>query len=210
MRGYLLYTVIVALFTIPILIAPFLAPSNPGLFATVHAAYAPVCHQLTSRSICYFPDAGGVGDCFASGEFNTSHDSIVIRAGTGGTDGDAGVVGGDGGGSGVAGGPDTDGRIIGYKFPVCARDAGIYLFMLLGGVVFAFARGADDKNVPPAIWFVLALVPIAIDGGGQFLGFWESVNSVRLLTGAIAGFAIPFYVIPMLNGWLDKDKKSKK
>jgi uncharacterized membrane protein len=33
----------------------------------------------------------------------------------------------------------------------------------------------------------MSLIPIGIDGVGQLLGFWESTNIVRVITGVIIG-----------------------
>ncbi len=97
-----------------------------------------------------------------------------------------------------------------YKFPVCARDPHLYLAALLGGIVVYFTKWRDSKKIPNPIYFVLALIPIALDGGTQFLGMRESSNELRILTGAIAGFAFSFYIIPMLNLFLIRDKKAPK
>jgi uncharacterized membrane protein len=37
------------------------------------------------------------------------------------------------------------------------------------------------------IAIIFSLVPLGIDGIGQLLGFWESTNVVRILTGLPAG-----------------------
>lgn len=171
-RGYLLYTALILLISIPIFISPFVASSKSIVASEIQSYYAPLCHQLTSRSLCYFPEKGSVEDCFSTSQFSESKESVVTKNG-----------------------------LIGYKFPVCSRDLGIYLFMLIGGIVFAFRNKLDSKEIPPAIWLIVALVPIGIDGGGQFIGLWESTNMIRLITGAIAGFAVPFYLIPMMNRW---------
>lgn len=187
MKGFLLYLAIVLVLTIPIFVSPFIASWNIGAFETTQSAYAPLCHQLASRSICYFTgnSSATIGDCLSSSEFNSTKISVVETS-----------------------------ELVGYKFPVCARDIGIYLFMLIGGFAFAAWKGPGNKIIPPAIWLIIALIPIGIDGTGQLIGLWESTNLSRLVTGAIAGFAIPFYAIPMLNRWLDSKRadniKSKK
>ncbi len=190
MKGFLLYFAIVLVLTIPIFVSPFVANGNPGAFEAIQGMYAPLCHQLTSRSICYFTGNSNngttgtgatIGDCLSSSEFNSTKISIV----------------------------ETN-ELIGYKFPVCARDIGIYLFMLIGGIAFAVWKKPGNKIIPPAIWFIIALIPIGFDGGGQLIGLWESTNLARLITGAIAGFAIPFYAIPMLNRWLDGQNSKPK
>jgi uncharacterized membrane protein len=87
----------------------------------------------------------------------------------------------------------------GYAFPVCSRDVGIYLSALLSGILIFFLKKTDGGEVPNPIWFILALVPIALDGGTQLIGLRESTNFLRLLTGAIAGFAFSFYCVPLMN-----------
>ncbi len=171
-KGYAIYMALVILLTIPILVAPLIAESKPAVFTEIQSYYSPLCHQLTSRSLCYFPEKGTIGDCFSSLSFSESKQEMVTTNGA-----------------------------VGYKFPVCSRDIGIYLFMLIGGVIFAFRNKLDSKEIPPAIWLIAALIPIGIDGGGQIIGLWESTNLIRLITGAIAGVAVPFYLIPMMNRW---------
>ncbi len=167
--GYAIYMSFVLLFTGPIFIAPFLASSVPQIFEFLHDAYALTCHQLTTRSLCYFQN-GTISDCMQSGTNITDRERIINAHG-----------------------------IIGYKFPVCARDLAICGAMIIGGIIFLFIRKIDDNIVPPFIYFLIALVPIALDGGTQFLGLRQSTNELRLITGFIAGIVVPFCVIPMFN-----------
>lgn len=94
-----------------------------------------------------------------------------------------------------------------YKFPVCARDLPLYLAAFAGGIAVYFTRWRDSKKPPNPIYFMVALVPIAFDGGTQFIGLRESTNELRAVTGIIAGFAFSFYFIPLLNSLLIKDEK---
>ncbi len=87
--------------------------------------------------------------------------------------------------------PERSFFILGHQLPVCARCAGIYFGGLLGSF---FVR----KKSPPPLFLVLALIPMAIDGGTQLL--WrESTNIIRLATGLVAGFAVVFYLYPGLS-----------
>jgi uncharacterized membrane protein len=101
------------------------------------------------------------------------------------------------------------GDAIGYKMPVCSRDFGLYAALLMGALVYPIVRELKDRRVPPPVFFLLALVPIALDGGLQLgtillssmgtIDFvYESTNVLRLITGVIAGFAASFYAIPLL------------
>jgi uncharacterized membrane protein len=181
--GFIVYMGFMLVFTGPIFVAPFLAQSQPQIFSTLQAIYVPACHQLADRSVCYFQD-GSFGDC------NRDNVTVVGRQQ---------VV--------------DDHGILGYKFPVCARDVGIYGAMILGGLIFLFVRRIDEREVPPLIYFIIVLIPIGIDGGTQLIMLRESTNALRLITGFIAGVAIPFYLIPMLNMFLlgpEKEAEKKK
>ncbi len=92
-----------------------------------------------------------------------------------------------------------------HKFPVCARCLFIYLAAFAGGIVIYFTKWRDSKATPNPIYFVLVLIPFALDGGSQFIGLRESTNELRALTGIIAGIAFSFYFIPMLNAFFLKD-----
>ncbi len=39
-------------------------------------------------------------------------------------------------------------------------------------------------------WWIncLLFIPLVIDGGGQYVGYWESTKYSRVLTGILAGF----------------------
>jgi uncharacterized membrane protein len=154
--------------------------------SSAYAIFGPsfhICHQKLSRSLCVFSDGASywIGDCTnQTGVFiNTIVDATTVRV--------------------------ASDQFVGYKMPICSRDLGIYGAMLLGGLAYPFIRKLDDKTVYPAIYLILALVPIGLDGSIQaisefgFLPFvYESTNAIRLITGAIAGFAAAIYAIAIL------------
>ncbi|VVB74088.1 Uncharacterised protein [uncultured archaeon] len=100
-----------------------------------------------------------------------------------------------------------------YQFPVCSRDMAIYIAMLIGGLAMPFLYDVRSRKTP-SIWIlVLAAVPVAIDGGTQLFGMRESTNFFRMLTGAIIGFVIPFFLIPLINDFtyvVSKRKSDRK
>ncbi|MEM2948038.1 MAG: DUF2085 domain-containing protein [Candidatus Anstonellales archaeon] len=169
--GYWIYTIAMLVFALPIFITPLIGPSNQKLFLFMHELYGPTCHQLTSRSLCYFPANLTITNCFPTNEFSLSKQAIVKREEFG----------------------------TGYKFPVCARDVGVYGAALLSALLYPLLFKKDNLEIPPLIFFIVAILPMAIDGGMQLIGVWESTNPVRVTTGAIAGFAMTFYAIPLLN-----------
>ena len=86
--------------------------------------------------------------------------------------------------------------INGNEMPYCARDVGIFFGMAIGTMFSLYFRVELRLR-----HIVAGLLPIGIDGGMQLLGFWESINPVRVATGGLAGFVTGlalgyiFYVI---------------
>ncbi|MFH0884169.1 MAG: DUF2085 domain-containing protein [Candidatus Micrarchaeota archaeon] len=183
--GYMFFFL---LFVGSMIIVPFLAFRDDMGFA--YDAFVPTCHQKLSRSLCIFNgnESYWIADCTTQNEGYVSdlNDRRGIRVESGG--------------------------VVGYKMPVCSRDFGIYFAMLLAGAIYPFVRRLELRSMYPAAYLILAMVPIAIDGGLQLLTEidkplfgsnimpfeYESTNLMRLLTGVIAGFAASFYAIPIL------------
>lgn len=190
-REHVIYAIYVVFFVILVglvLITPFLAFSRDVGF--IYDAFSHTCHQKLSRSLCVFSGGQGfwVADCIPQkGEYIADRaDRTEIRV-------------------------ETDGQV-GYKMPVCSRDIGLYAAILLGGAIYPIVRELKDKNVYPAIYLIIAIVPLGLDGGLQLLSdtsllplAYESTNAIRLLTGAIAGLASTFYAMPVLMNLFSKD-----
>ncbi|HID25327.1 MAG TPA: DUF2085 domain-containing protein [Thermoplasmata archaeon] len=74
----------------------------------------------------------------------------------------------------------------GNQIPFCSRCTGIWLGLAAGLGVMVFVRiQLDGKFI---VCLLLGLAPIGIDGVGQLFGFWESINTVRFISGLLAGF----------------------
>ncbi len=157
------------IFATPLLVI-YAEPAGNFLFT----AFSYTCHQLASRSYCFYSADGAIGDCPA----------LHARAPV--LDSEKGPA---------------------YEFPVCARDIAIYLGAWLSGLAVYFTKWKGAKNTPNPIFFILALIPIGLDGGTQLLGWRESTNELRLITGLIAGLAFSFYFVPMLNAILLKGSR---
>jgi uncharacterized membrane protein len=171
---YALLLALLLLLNAAIFYVPYAASKGDGSAPLMYAAFAPTCHQLTSRSNCLIASkidgSYSFGDCLPSDELSYTHATAVDY-----------------------------GDRIGYKLPVCSRDVAIYLAMLLGALVLPFVMKIEGENWPNKWLLVAACVPIAIDGGTQLVGLRESSNLIREITGVIVGFALPFYIVPMLN-----------
>ncbi len=168
-----------------VFLTPFLAFSDFESTLPLYDAGHLLCHQKISRSNCIFQGANGYyfGDCTAQNGTYIQSDSGILSS--------------------------TKGADVGYKFPVCSRDIGIYTFLLLGLVAYPFVFDTHSLKVPNMLWFVLAIAPLGIDGTLQLagslgyplpiIGFYESTNLIRLLTGLPAGLALAIYIIPIVN-----------
>ena len=188
---YLLFLALMLLLNAAVFYVPYAASQGDAGAPFMYAAFAPTCHQLTSRSNCLLVSQEGkysFGDCLPSDQLSYTRANAV-----------------------------ENGAETGYKLPVCSRDVAIYLAMLLGALALPFVRRAESDDWPNKWLLVAACVPIAIDGGTQLIGMRESSNSIRMITGAIVGVALPFYIVPMLNSlWevveekIGKGKKAKK
>jgi uncharacterized membrane protein len=87
--------------------------------------------------------------------------------------------------------------LFGYQMAMCQRNVAIYAAMGLGGVLFALVR----RRWKPLSWrwYLVALLPIAVDGFTQLFGLRESNWELRLLTGSLFGAATVWFAYPHLD-----------
>ena len=75
--------------------------------------------------------------------------------------------------------------INGNQMPFCSRCTAIWFGLTLGiGLIFFYKIELNEKFIYAII---IGLAPIAIDGTGQLLSFWQSNNIIRVITGLLAG-----------------------
>jgi uncharacterized membrane protein len=73
----------------------------------------------------------------------------------------------------------------GNEMPFCSRCTAIWLGLAFGmGCMVFYTIELNEKFF---IAIILCILPLGIDGMGQLLGFWESSNILRILTGFPAG-----------------------
>ncbi|MBS1252813.1 MAG: hypothetical protein MAG451_01855 [Anaerolineales bacterium] len=164
---------------LPIL-APILAEAGlerPALW--IYSAYRVTCHQLPHRS--YF---------FGGREFDYS--VAQIRAVTG-VDNVLFLMH-----------RPLVNSVLGSQTALCHRDIGIYVSVLLAGLVFGALR--DRVKPLPFKAFVLFLVPIGVDGLTQLLGgivpflpARESTWLLRTVTGAFFGIGGVWLAYPYIE-----------
>jgi uncharacterized membrane protein len=185
------FNTIVAIFIALPLIAPVLmhlgSTANCVPCATagrfLYVAYSPFCHQLPERSFFLFGPHGTytVAQLEAQGAVPGGLNILqrmLLR---------------------YPGAPD-----LGFKVALCERDVAIFGSLLLGGLIFGLVRSIlrrRGRQVPrlPVWAYLLALVPIAIDGFTQLLGLRESDWILRSITGALFGFATVWLAYPYVE-----------
>ncbi len=192
---YLAYLGFLVILVGTLLATPLIAMHGPKPLASlIYNAFVPTCHQWIFRSSCVFYDGKDhwVGDCIDPNK----RAAITTEF----TDADKrwdGIAEYSRDQIGLNRAERVDyGTYMGYKFPNDTRNMGMYSFMLVSGIALPFVW--KDPRVPHIAFFVLGILPLAVDGTGQFLGFWESTNTIRFITGAIAGATASAYVYPML------------
>jgi uncharacterized membrane protein len=104
----------------------------------------------------------------------------------------------------------TGNETVGYKMALCERDMAIYGAILLFGILYAVS-GRRLKPLHWMLWILIGMVPIALDGFSQLfsqiewtwlqslLPYRESTPFLRVLTGALFGFATAWFAYPHLE-----------
>ena len=104
----------------------------------------------------------------------------------------------------------TGNEAVGYKMALCERDMAIYGAILLFGVLYA-VTGRRLKPLHWMLWILIGMVPIAMDGFSQLfsqiewtwlqslLPYRESTPFLRVLTGALFGFATAWFAYPHME-----------
>lgn len=188
-----LFNVIIAIFIgLPILAPVLMEAGARGPAQLIYKLYAPTCHQLPERSFFLFgPHAVyHVADLEAQGALPRGLNIIqrqVLR---------------------WQGSSET-----GWKTALCQRDLAIYSSLLLAGLLFGALRGPLQRNgrrlrKMPVWLYVLALLPMAIDGSTQLVGLRESDWWMRLLTGSLFGIATVGLAYPYVQEAMDDVNKN--
>ncbi len=93
--------------------------------------------------------------------------------------------------------PERSFFIFERQIALCQRDLAMYVAILLAGLLY----GACWRGVRPlpVKWYLLMLLPLALDGGTQLLGWRESSWPLRVATGALFGLANVWLLFPHLD-----------
>ena len=182
---------------------PFLAPimmkvgaDQPAVM--IYRVYGFVCHQLAFRSWFLF------GEQIAYPREEAGVDQLVSYEQATGLNGDDLLSA-----RAFIGNPE-----LGYKVALCQRDIAIYGGILLFGVLFAIF-GRKMKSIHWAIWILIGIVPIAVDGVSQLLSqpplnlipYRESTPLLRTITGFLFGFLTAWFGYPYVEESMSENRK---
>lgn len=136
----------------------------------IYTVYRPACHQRPERS--FF--VGGPQVIYTPEDLNAAgvQTGLLSR--------------------------DIGNDSIGWKVAFCERDVAIYGSMLLTGLAFGLIRRRPRRYMSLKV-FALFLVPMAVDGGLQFVGLHESTWWLRTITGVIFGVGAVLFAYPRLE-----------
>jgi uncharacterized membrane protein len=87
--------------------------------------------------------------------------------------------------------------LFGYQLGLCARNLAIFGSALVGSIGYRAVR----TWLPPIGWslWLLTVVPMALDGGIQLVGWRESTWELRTLTGIIFGLGVCWVILPSIE-----------
>ncbi len=101
--------------------------------------------------------------------------------------------------------PERSFFLFGYQMAYCQRDTATYTAVVLAGIAYALLR---RRMKPLPLWGAALLVlPLAVDGGGQFFGLWVSAWASRVITGALFGLALVWLAYPRIDEGLAEARK---
>lgn len=159
-------------------VTPFLAPvfmeiDWPAQASAVYLIYSYLCHQLPDHSYFLFgPSLVPQDPQLIAAGMSSSANLFAQRA--------------------FIGNPE-----IGWKVALCQRDVAIYAGVFLTGLLYALLR--NRMRPLPFKYYILFLIPIALDGGTQLIGLRESNWLLRTLTGLLFGFASVWLAYPYVE-----------
>lgn len=204
---------------------PMLAPvlMNAGITGparVIYTAYGPMCHQMASRSFFLF----GEQDAYPRELAGT--DYTPIEAYMPDIPEFAGVS------TDPVAWPEfllparefLGNERMGYKMALCERDIGIYLFVLLGGLIYPFVRRYTGiKALSPYAFLILGMGPVGLDGFTQLLSMYgialnasfmeaifplrESTPLLRTFTGAWFGLCLVWVAYPRIGLSLQRTER---
>ncbi len=201
----LIFSLIIFLYVgLPVL-APVLMKAGATAPANIiYKMYSPLCHQFGFRSFFlfgeqpYYPlsETGITGVETGLLDFETATGITHLHDASSPTRWEARNYQGN--------------ETVGYKIALCERDMAIYGGMLLFALIFWIT----GHRIPPlhwALWLLLGLGPIGLDGFSQLISqfefsflsellpYRESIPFLRTFTGFLFGFSTAWFGFPYVE-----------
>ncbi len=88
--------------------------------------------------------------------------------------------------------PERSFFIADHQFPVCSRCTGYYISIFAYFIYTYFFY--VDYSWSMVLFSILLNVPAGVDGLTQYLGYRESNNTLRLVTGLLGGLGLGIFV----------------
>jgi uncharacterized membrane protein len=87
--------------------------------------------------------------------------------------------------------------IFGHQLGLCARNFSIYTSMFIGSLIFVLTK----KRMPGIPWWfwILMMLPMALDGTTQMFGWRESDWILRVVTGTLFGAGNIWFALPIMQ-----------
>ncbi len=82
-----------------------------------------------------------------------------------------------------------------FKMGLCTRCTGVFFGLAVFGWIALIFRPRREMKFT---YFVLTLLPLAIDGFGNLFELWSTGNNIRMVTGLIFAFGIVFWTYPFI------------
>jgi len=193
-RKYMIFIIVILFFFLFFaLLAPVLMKYEiTQLGRIVYSIYSNFCHQFAHRSWflfgeqafypAYYKEGSGIRSLYDV--FGVSSESVQESRE---------IIGNEN---------------AGYKVAICQRDVAIYGAMLIFAFIFNFSRN-QIKKIPFWLWFLMAIIPIGVDGFWQFISSanisilnvpsHESNPLIRSITGWMFGLFTGWYLYPAVE-----------
>jgi uncharacterized membrane protein len=217
-----IFNTLVAIYVFLPVLAPVLM--NAGVTTparAIYTLYSPLCHQMASRSFFLFGDQVAYPRAIAG----TSLTPIEAYMPT--------VPEFDGASEDPENWPAfllaarrfLGNEQMGYKMALCERDMGIYISVLVSGLLYGLLRRRMAiRPLPVWAFLIIGLGPIAFDGFSQLFSQYlvvlapqagilplrESTPLLRTLTGALFGFALVWMTYPHIDASMQKTEDDQR
>jgi uncharacterized membrane protein len=93
--------------------------------------------------------------------------------------------------------------VFGHQMAYCERNTAIYGAIAVAGLAYGWLRRINLRPLPIS-WYIVLILPMAIDGFSQLFELRESTWLLRGLTGVLFGAATVWLTFPRLQESFDE------